>query len=69
MSIEQLPNANEPYLTIQEVAYKLRIKPETLRRMVRKGLGPKTLRAGRRYLFQASEVDNWLKALEKNLVG
>lgn len=69
MSNEQLQPANDPYLTVKEVAYKVRIKPETLRAMVRKGLGPIHIRTGRKILFKASDVDNWLKGLEKALVG
>lgn len=51
---------NSPYfLTQNETAELLRISTGTLERMRLKGNGPRFVKAGRRVLYRADEIEDW----------
>jgi excisionase family DNA binding protein len=50
------------YLTTAEVADLLRASPETVRYWRHVGRGPRSWKAGRRVLYDATEVAAWIEA-------
>jgi len=51
---------DDPFLTTAEVAFICRTSPSTIRYWRYKGYGPPGVRAGRRVLYQQSQVALWL---------
>ena len=61
-----MPSSNAPInklLSINELAERLSIKPNTLRQMVRDGRVP-AYKVGRVYRFDPARVTEWLQKLE-----
>lgn len=52
----------EPLLTRRELAEKLRVHPDTIRRIK----PPVAIRVGQQYRYYWSEVEPWLKARERS---
>ena len=50
----------EPLLTVEEVAIYLRLQPNTVRGMARRGELP-VVKVGRRWRFKRSSLDSWLR--------
>lgn len=50
------------YLTTAEVAELFRTSPETVRYWRTMGTGPKSLKVGKRILYERSEVEGWAAA-------
>lgn len=50
------------YLTQQEAAAFLRLSPRTLERMRLDSSGPRFVKAGRRVLYKASEIESWTES-------
>lgn len=48
------------YLTIEEVAEKLRTSVETVRYWRQNGKGPRGFKAGRRVLYAVADVEAWI---------
>lgn len=55
------------FLTTQELAEMLRTGPETVRYWAWKGIGPKSVKVGRKRLYARADVEAWLAA--KTLEG
>jgi len=53
----------EDLLTTFEVATILRTSPSTVRYWRHRGYGPRGVRAGRKVLYRASDVEAWLERL------
>ena len=49
-------------LTVEEVAAQLRVPAATVRYWRHQGVGPKSFKVGRRVLFDAADVRDWLLA-------
>lgn len=49
------------YLTTSEVGELLRTPEETVRYWAWKGIGPKSIKVGRRRLYAKSDVQQWLE--------
>ena len=49
-------------LTVEEVAAQLRVPAATVRYWRHRGVGPKSFKVGRRVLFEAADVAEWLAA-------
>lgn len=54
------------YLTTNEVADLLRTSPETCRYWRHIGYGPKSLKAGRRVLYDEADVMAWIASQREN---
>lgn len=52
---------DEEYLTTEEVADLCRARPETVRYWRHIGYGPPSFHVGRRVLYSASKVRDWLR--------
>ena len=53
----------------QDLAQKLGLSVETLRRWETEGDGPPSIRVGRRVLYRATAVNAWLRARERKAKG
>ena len=53
---------NDDWLTLREVAERLRVAPRTLYAWREEGGGPPGFLVGRRLLFEPAEVDAWVRA-------
>ena len=53
--------SKSPLMTAQEVAAYLRIKPNSLYLMLRRGDGPPALRVGRQFRFRRHEIERFLR--------
>lgn len=54
------------YLTTQEAADRLRTTPETLRFWRHVGKGPRSFKAGKRVLYDATDIDAWVAGLKSD---
>jgi DNA-binding transcriptional MerR regulator len=52
----------DPLLLTDEVADRMRVTPGTLKIWRHRGLGPPFYRYGRRVVYRASEVEQWITA-------
>lgn len=50
---------DDPWLTVEEVAERLRIQPATIHTWRYQGTAPKGTKIGRRVLFRESDVIEW----------
>jgi excisionase family DNA binding protein len=60
---------DDPLLTTQEVADKLRTSEGTLRFWRHKGTGPRSARLGKRVVYRTSDVEAWLADRFEDAVG
>lgn len=57
------------YLTLEEVAERMRTPEGTLRFWRHKGIGPKSAKLGRRVVYRETDVDAWIAAQFDKAVG
>ena len=55
-------DAFEPLLDCQDTARLLHLHPKTVERLAREGELP-AVKVGKRWLFRASEIDQWMSSL------
>lgn len=58
---------DQRYLTTNEVAALCRTSPETLRYWRNMGRGPSWFKIGRRVLYEADEVQEWIDSLKTEI--
>ena len=51
-----------PYFNVREAARYLRLSPRTLERSRLAGTGPRFVKAGRRVLYRADELNRWAES-------
>ena len=56
----EAPAQNNPLLTPEELAARLRSKPRTLERWRTDGSGPSYIKIGRRVAYRLDDVEKWL---------
>lgn len=61
--------ANREYMTSEEVAELIRTPIDTLRYWRQRGVGPTSIRLGRRVLYPTARVREWLAEAESRGVG
>ena len=52
----------EKWISIDEAAYHLGVKPVTIRDWIRKGKDIPAHKIGKQWKFKVSELDNWVKS-------
>ncbi len=57
---------NNKILTIKELAYKLRVTPQTIKKRIKEGKLKKTNRVGRRILLKGEDVNKFIKKLTES---
>lgn len=55
-------NINEKWISIEEAAEYLGIKPVTVRDWIKKGKGIPAHKIGKKWKFKYSELDTWVKS-------
>ncbi len=53
---------NENWISLEEAAIYLDVKPVTLRTWIKKDLGIPAHKIGRQWKFKCSELDKWVKS-------
>jgi DNA-binding transcriptional MerR regulator len=59
----------DSYFTTAEVAERCRTSPETVRYWRHRGIGPRSFKVGRRVLYAAADVAEWLSKLRAEQAG
>jgi excisionase family DNA binding protein len=59
----------EEYLTLPEAAAYMRRSADTLYKWRSQGIGPAAAKAGRTLLYRRSEIDRYMRELEREPVG
>lgn len=55
-------NINEKWVSLDEAAEHLGVKPVTIRDWIRRGKGIPAHKIGKQWKFQLSELDEWVKS-------
>ncbi len=53
---------NEKWISLEEAAEYLSVKPVTIRDWIKKGKGIPAQKIGRKWAFKCSELDAWVKS-------
>jgi excisionase family DNA binding protein len=53
---------NEKWVSLEEAAEYLSVKPVTIRDWIKKGKGIPAQKIGRKWAFKCSELDEWVKS-------
>ena len=53
---------NEKWVSLEEAAEYLSVKPVTVRDWIKKGKGIPAHKIGKKWAFKCSELDNWVKS-------
>jgi excisionase family DNA binding protein len=69
MSEEKAPEAGPGYLTVEEVAARVRVSPPTIYRWSLDDPSMPTLRIGRTVRFPAARLEKWLRQRDQGRRG
>ena len=58
-SVADKPDNGNPYLTVEQAATRLKLKPDTLDKWRQQGRGPIFREHGRRIVYHVHDLDSW----------